>query len=54
MKATLMPYPNSALFLLRVEGLQDTYSLLLGLEDVEALKLSVDKALAVASLEAAA
>jgi len=54
MNATLTPYPNSALFLLRLEGWQGTYSLLLSLEDVEALKLSVDKALAMASLEVAA
>jgi len=54
MNVKLMPYPDSDLFLLRIEGLQGTYSLLLSLEDVEALKLSVDKALAMASLEVAA
>ena len=54
MNAKLMPYPDSDLFLFRFEGLQGTYSLLLSLEDVEALKLSVDKALAMSFLEAEA
>lgn len=41
MKTTLIPYPNSALFLLRVEGLQGTYSLLLTDDQVDDLVASI-------------
>ena len=41
MNAKLMPYPGSALFLLRLEGLQGTYSLLLSDDEVDALVGSI-------------